>query len=181
LFKEAKMPDRLIPPGYRAALIGSVATIEELSAFAPMEEGAAEGSLMLLQLDFAGFPGSDTLPELEGKLRDAGVHNWPGYPFIVYADTTKPTVYLVWQKGIAWMPVIIGILAMTVLPALLGGFVWLILPQAIKDLINMLINMGMIMLMIWVMTSLIKPLAAPKKPGPLPVPERPRRLEEART
>lgn len=166
------MPDGLIPPGYRAALIGSVATIGELSGFAPMEEEVAEGSLMLLQLDFASFPDSDALAELEEKLGDAGVHNWPGYPFIVYTDSDRPTVYLAWQKGIAWMPIIIGILAVTVLPALLGGFVWLILPQAIKDLINMLINMGMMMLMIWVMTSLIKPLTTP---------ERPKRIEEARS
>ena len=166
------MPDGLIPPGYRAALIGSVATMEELSGFAPMEEGAAEGSLMLLELVFASFLDSDTLEELESKLREAGVHSWPGYTFIVHADTARPTVYLAWQKGLAWMPIIIGILAVTMLPALLGGLIWILIPEPVKQTINMLINLGVMMLMLWLMTSLIKPLTAP---------ERPKRIEEART
>ena len=166
------MPDGLIPPGYRAVLIGSALTVDEMSAFAPMEEGAAEGSLMLMQLDFAGFPDGDALAEVESKLRDAGVHSWPGYPFIVHVDTARPTVYLAWQKGIAWLPIIIGILAAMVLPPLFGSLIWILLPEPVKQLISGLIGMGMMMLMIWVMTSLIKPLTAPEKP---------KRLEEART
>jgi len=166
------MPDGLIPPGYRAVLIGSALTVDDMGAFAPMEEGAAEGSLMLMQLDFAGFPGRGALVELESKLRESGVHTWPGYPFIVHADTASPTVYLAWQKGIAWMPIIIGILAAMVLPPLLGSLIWILLPEPVKQLITGLIGMGMMMLMIWVMTSLIKPLTAP---------ERPKRIEEARS
>jgi len=158
------MPDGLTPPGYRAVLIGSAVTIEELSAFAPMEEGTAEGSLMLMRLDFADFPTGEALAELEGRLQEAGVERWPGYPYIVYAETAVPSVYLAWQKGIAWLPIIIGILALTALPALLGGIIWLLLPQAVKDLINMLIGMGMMMLMLWLMTILIKPLTAPERP-----------------
>ena len=157
------MPEVLTPPGYRAVLIGSAATIEELSAFTPMEEGTAEGSLMLMRLDFADFPTGEALAELESKLQEAGVERWPGYPFIVYAETAAPSVYLAWQKGIAWLPIIIGILALTLLPALLGGLIWLLLPQAVKDLINMLISMGMMMLMLWLMTTLIKPLTAPER------------------
>jgi hypothetical protein len=172
LFKEAEMPEVLTPPGYRAVLIGSAATIEELSAFTPMEEGTAEGSLMLMRLDFVDFPSSEAVAGLEGALRDRGVHAWPGYPYIVYADTAAPRVYLAWQKGIAWLPIIIGILALTALPALLGGIIWLLLPQEVKDLINMLVGMGMMMLMIWLMTTLIKPLTAP---------ERPKRVEGAAT
>ena len=166
------MPDGLTPPGYRAVLISSAATIEELSAFAPMEEGTAEGSLMLMRLDFADFPTGEALAELEGRLQKAGVERWPGYPYIVYAETAAPSVYLAWQKGIAWLPIIIGILALTALPALLGGIIWLLLPQAVKDLINMLIGMGMMMLMLWLTTTLIKPLTAP---------ERPKRVEGAAT
>jgi hypothetical protein len=166
------MPDALIPPGYRAVLIGSALTVDEMGAFAPMEEGAAEGSLMLMQLDLVGFPASDALAELESKLRDAGVHSWPGNPFIVYADSARPAVYLAWQKGLAWLPVIIGILAVTVLPALLGGLIWILIPEPMKQTINMLINLGVMMLMIWLMTSLLKLLTAP---------ERPKELKEARS
>jgi hypothetical protein len=171
LFKEGKMPDRLTPPGYQAVLIGSVGSIEQLDAFAPMEEGSAEGTLMLMRLDFAEFLTEETLAGIEQACFDARVEWWPGYGQIVFADVTRPSVYLAWQKGIAWMPVIIGILVVTMLPALLGGLIWLILPQEIKDLINMLIQMGMMMLVMWLMMSLIKPLTAP---------ERPKRLEEAR-
>jgi hypothetical protein len=165
------MPDGMLPPGYRAVLIGSALTFEELGVFAPMEESAAEGSLMLMQLDFARFPESESLVELEGKLKGAGVPGWPGYPFIGYADTTRPSVYIAWQKGTSWLPIIIGILATVVLPPLLGSLIWLILPQPVKDLIIGLIGMGMMMLVMWLMMSLTRPLTAP---------ERPKRLE-ART
>jgi hypothetical protein len=169
----------LIPPGYRAVLIGSAATIKDLGIFTPLEEGVAEGALMLARLDFADFPPSDVLTELEEKLQNAGVPAWPGYSYIVYADTTQPSVYLAWQKGIAWLPIIIGIVAVTVLPMLLGGLVWLILPQSLKDLITGLVNMGMMVLVIWLMSSLIKPLTAAEKPKQ--VKAAPERLEEAKT
>ena len=48
---------------------------------------------------------------------------------------------------------------------------WLVLPQEIKDLIDMLIQMGMMMLVMWLMMSVIKPLMAS---------ERPKRIEEAK-
>ena len=153
----------LIPPGARVILIGSAASINDLNTFAPMEEGMAEGSLMLMRLDFASFPTSDALAELEKKLQNAGVRTWPGNSFVVYGDTNTPSVYLAWQKGIAWMSIIIGILVVTLLPVLLGGLVWLILPQSIKDLLTGLVGMGMMLLVIWLMTSLMKPLLQPEK------------------
>ena len=165
------MPDRLTPPGHRAVLIGLVGSIEELGAFAPMEEGSAEGTLMLMRLDFAEFLSEETLAWIEQACFEAGVERWPGYGQIVYADMTNPSIYIAWQKGIAWMPIIIGILVMTALPALIGGLIWLILPESLKQLITGLIQMGMMMLVMWLMMSLIKPLTAP---------ERPKRIEEAR-
>jgi len=164
----------LIPPGSRAILIGSAVSIEDLNAFTPLEEGTAEGSLMLMRLDFADFPTGEALRKLNQALVDAGVPAWPGYSFIVYADTTTPSVYLAWQKGIAWMAIIIGVLVVTVLPLLLGGLVWLILPQSLKDLLTGLVNMGMMLLVIWLMTSMIKPLTAGAK-------EKPKAIKEAKT
>jgi len=170
----------LIPPGSSAILIGSAASIEDLDTFTPLEEGAAEGALMLMRLDFADFPAGESLDKLNKALHDAGVPSWPGYSFIVYADTATPSVYLAWQKGIAWIPIIIGIVAVTVLPMLLGGLVWLILPQSLKDLITGLINMGMMFLVMFIMMQLMKPLTAPEKPKKVrAVPERPV-LEEAK-
>jgi len=165
------MPDRLTPPGYQAVLIGSVGSIEELGAFAPMEESSAEGTLMLMRLDFADFLSEETLAQVEQACFEAGVERWPGYGQIVYADMTAPSVYLAWQKGIAWMPIIIGILATTLLPMLLGGLVWLILPDSLKQLITGIIQMGMMMLVMWLMMSIMKPLIAS---------ERPKKIEEAK-
>jgi len=165
------MPDRLTPPGHQAVLIGSVASIEDLGSFAPMEEGSAEGTLMLMRLDFAEFLPEETLVRVEQACFEAGVERWPGYGQVVYADVIRPSVYLAWQKGIAWMPIIIGILVTTLLPPLLGGLVWLILPDSLKQLITSLIQMGMMMLVMWLMMSVIKPLTAAEKP---------KRIEEAR-
>jgi hypothetical protein len=170
----------LIPPGYRAAFIGSGATIKDLSTFSPMEEGTAEGSLMLMRLDFAEFPSSEALSSLEKALREKGVPPWPGYTFIVYADTTQSSVYLAWQKGIAWMAIIIGMVAVTVLPMLLGGLVWLILPQSLKDLLTGLVNMGMMLLVFWLMSKMMPSLApAKEKPKVKEAPEKPK-IEEAK-
>lgn len=149
------MPNGMLPPGYRAALLGSAATIDGLSAVAPLEEGAVEGALMLMGLNFAEYPSSEVLGQLEAKLREAGVPPWPGYGHIVYADTAQPVVYLAWQKGIAWMPIIIGILITTLLPTLLGAFIWWLIPEPIKDLINMLVTVGVMMLMMSMVTKIM--------------------------
>jgi len=72
----------------------------------------------------------------------------------------------------AWLPIIVGLLATMVIPPLLTAGIWLILPDSIKSLISSLINMGMMMLMMWLMTSLMKPLMAPAK-------EKPKQVKEA--
>jgi len=167
------MPYAMVPPGYRAVLLGSATRIEDLGTFTPLEESAAEGALVLMRLDFAEFPSGEALAQLNQACLDKGIPTWPGYEYIVYADTTSPSIYLAWQKGIAWMPVIIGILVLTVLPALLGGVIWLLLPQSVKDMITGMINIGMMMLVMWLMASVIKPLTASAK-------TKPRQLEEAK-
>jgi len=166
------MPYAMVPPGYRAVLLGSAQNLEDLSTFAPLEEDAAEGALVLMRLDFAEPPSSEALAQLEQACLDNGISPWPGYDYVVFVGADQPAVYLTWQKGFAWLPVIIGILAITALPPLLGGLVWLVLPESLKQLITGLIQMGMMLLVMWLMTSLIKPLAAP---------ETPKRLKEKRT
>lgn len=156
------MPNGMVPPGYTAVLIGSVATFEDLNIVTPLEEGSAEGTLMLMRLDFAEYPSTEVLTKLEADLRAAGVPSWPDYSYIVYADASQPSVYLAWQKGIAWMPIIIGILVLGLLPALLGAFIWWLLPQSIKDLIVALINFGMLFLMMMFMSK-IMPGKEPKR------------------
>lgn len=174
----------LIPPGSRMVLIGSANSIQRLNTFSPLEEGTAEGSLLLMRLDFADFPTDETLAKLEKSLSDAGIPTWPGYGYIVYADTGMPSVYLTWQKGIVWMPIIIGILVTVALPPLLMGLVWWILPQSLKDLISGMVNLGMMALVMFLMFQFMKLLAAPAKSKQVRKPEgaeETRKLEEAKT
>jgi hypothetical protein len=165
------MSSALVPPGFQATLLGQAISLEDLGTFSPMEESSAEGALFLVRLDFADFPSAETLTQLEQAYLDAGVEMWPGYDHIVYADLSQPAVYLAWQKGFAWLPIIAGLLATVILPPLLGGLIWWLLPQSLKDTINGIINLGIMLLMIWLMTALMKPLMSSNK-------EKPRKLEE---
>ena len=165
------MPYAFVPPGYRAVLLGQAQAIEDLGTFTPLEEGAAEGALMLMRLDFAGQPSEEALSNLEQACRDAGIEPWPGSEYYVYADVTSSSVYLVWQKGLAWLPIIIGLLATMVLPPLLLGGIWLILPQEVKSLISNLINMGMMILVMWLVMKMMPALS--------PAKEKPKQVKEA--
>ncbi|MDD4984922.1 MAG: hypothetical protein PHQ43_03895, partial [Dehalococcoidales bacterium] len=165
-------PCAFVPPGYRAVLIGQAQDIQDLGTFSPLEDSAEEGALVLVRLDFAEEVSEEVLGKIEQACRDAGVESWPGSAYYVYADIGSSSVYLVWQKGMPWLPIIIGIVGMTVLPPLLTAGIWLILPDSIKSLISSLVNMGMMLLMMWLMTSLMKPLMSPAK-------EKPKQVKEA--
>ena len=174
------MPYALVPPGYWAVLIGQAAAIEELGTFAPLEESSAEGALFLMRLDFTEFPSAEALDQLEQAFFNAGVELWPGYSHVVYADVEQPGVYLAWQKGLAWIPIIIGLLVTVVLPPLLGGLIWKLLPQSLKDLISGIVNMGMMVLVMVLMTKMM-PKPTPEKEKPKKVKEvKPEQLEEAK-
>ena len=161
------MLNGMLPPGTRAYLLGSAASIDDLNFFTPLEESAPELSLMLMELDFAEPLSSETLAGLDQALLEAGVPPWPGYGQIVFAGPASRRVTLAWVKGMAWMPVIIGILALTVLPALLGGLVWLIIPEPVKEMINMLVMMLVMMMLV----RMITPLLAPAREKPKEVDE----------
>jgi len=167
------VPYTMAPEGYQAQLIGSAISIEDLGAFAPLEESSAEGALFLMRLDFAEFPSAEALSQLEQAFWDAGIEIWPGCDHVVYADLEQPSVYLAWQKGLAWIPIIIGLLVTVVLPPLLGGLIWQLLPQSLKDLISGLINMGMMVLVMFLMTKIM--------PKPTPEKEKPKKLKEVKS
>ena len=164
------MPYAFIPPGYRAVLLGQAQDIASLGTFTPLEESAAEGALVLIRLDFTERLTEETLGNLEQACRDAGVEPWPGSDYYVHADIDSTSVYLVWQKGIAWLPVIIGLLATLILPPLLSAGIWLILPDEIKSLINNLISMGMMLLVLFLIMKMM-PTLSPEK-------EKPRQIKE---
>ena len=166
------MPYAFIPPGYRAVLLGQTQDIASLGTFTPLEESAAEGALVLVRLDFTESLSGEALADLEQACRDAAVEPWPGSEYYVYTDTGSTTVYIIWQKGIAWLPVIIGLLATLILPPLLTAGIWLILPDEVKSLINSLLNMGIMLIMMWLLMSLMRPLFAPAKEEPKQVKEK---------
>jgi hypothetical protein len=165
------MPYAFIPPGYRAVLLGQAQDIASMGTFTPLEESAAEGALVLMRLDFTESPSSEVLASLEQACIDAGVEPWPGSEYYVYADIDSTSVYLVWQKGIAWLPVIIGLLATLILPPLLTAGIWLILPDSIKSLINNLIGMGMMLLVLFLVMKMM-PALSPEKEKPKQVKEK---------
>lgn len=144
----------IIPPGYTAHLLGTVSTLGELNTISPFEETIPEGSLMLMRLDFTELPSTESLTSLEQQLTGAGVPLWPGYTNHVYTDGL--TTYITWQKGIAWMPIIIGILVLLVLPTLLGGFIWWLTPEPVKEIINTMVMVGIMVLMMSFMTPMLK-------------------------
>ncbi|MDD4984230.1 MAG: hypothetical protein PHQ43_00375 [Dehalococcoidales bacterium] len=166
------MPCAFVPPGYRAVLIGQAQKIGDLGTFSPLEDSADEGALVLVRLDFSEKVSEGILGEIEQACHDAGVEPWPGSAYYVYAETGSNSVYMVWQKGFAWLPIIVGLLVTVVLPPLLTAGIWLILPDSLKSLISNLVNMGMMLLMIWLLTSLMKPLLSPAK-------EKPKQVKEA--
>ena len=161
------MPYRMIPPGFKANLIGSATSLDGLSGYTPLEEGLAEGSLVLMRLDFEEYPSSEALVELNAGLLEEGIPPWPGYDCIVYADATSPTVYLAWVKADPWLNFILGLLAITVLPVLLLAFVWWILPEPVTQMIEAMFMGGMMLLVMWVMMKMMRPLTAPEKPKEL--------------
>ncbi|APH11894.1 hypothetical protein ASJ33_01365 [Dehalococcoides mccartyi] len=156
------MPYAMAPEGYRAVLIGSATSIEDLGTFATLEESSAEGALFLMRLDFTEFPSEEALNQLEQACFDAGVELWPGYSHVVYADVNQPAVYFAWQKGFAWLPIIIGLLVTTVLPPLLGSLVWWLMPEDLKNLISGIVNLG-IMLVVMILVTKLVPSFTPEK------------------
>jgi len=150
------MPDIVLPPGYRAQLLGSATSIGGLDFLAPLEESVSEGSLMLMRLDFARLPSDEMLSELSQRLVQEGVPAWPGYGHIVALDSGQNSVYLGWVKGMAWTSIIVGILLLMVLPALVGGLIWWLLPESVKSMIEMIVMMGIVFLMMKLMTPMLK-------------------------
>jgi len=150
------MPNGVLPPGYRAQLLGSATSIGGLDFLAPLEESVSEGGLMLMRLDFARLPSNETLSELSQKLSQEGVPAWPGYSHIIAVDAEQVSVYLGWVKGMAWASIIVGILLLMVLPALLGGLIWWLLPESVKSMIEMMVMMGIVFLMMKMMTPMLR-------------------------
>lgn len=146
-------------PSYQAILLGQAFNREGLSAFTSLEASTAEGAQILVRLDFAEPPSNEAVAQLNQACLSQGVPPWPGNMAVVYRDPVYPSALdLAWVKGQVMWAIIIGIVATTVLPAIMGGVIWLLLPQSVKDMIYTIIDFGMMMLMMWVVMALMKPL-----------------------
>jgi hypothetical protein len=173
------MPYTMVPRGYRAVLIGQAVAIEELGTFAPLEESSDEGALFLMRLDFAETPSTEALSQLEQAFFDEGVELWPGYSHIVFADVDQSIVYLAWQKGMAWLPIIVGLLATAVLPPLLGSLVWWLMPADLKNLISEIVNMGILLLVMLLISKVMPSFTQEKNVVKKVKKTEPEKLEEA--
>ncbi|MFC1874639.1 hypothetical protein ACFLY3_00570 [Chloroflexota bacterium] len=156
------MPSDVIPPGWRAILLGS-AGAEDMSAFIPLEESLPEGALLLARLDLADYPLTDSIDRINQSLAEAGVEIWPGASYYVFITSEAPSLYIAWSKGMVWWGIILAVLGTVLLPPLLTSVVWWILPEEIKTMIESLAMMGVMMLLMFVMTKFIKPLGSQPK------------------
>ena len=174
------MPYAMVPPGYQAVFLGSTATIRDISTFAPLEENLEEGALMLARLDFAEPPSPEVLAQLELACHEAQIEMWPGYDHIVFADEDSSSIYLAWQKGFAWIPIIVGLLVTVVIPPLLGSLMWLIMPQGLKDMISGIVNMGIMILVVFLVSKIMPAPSTGKEKKKQVKEAKPEQLEEAK-
>jgi len=143
-----------MPIGYTTYYAGAFEDLgAQQSAMAAQEEATPEGTLALLELTLPEPASPETLVELNSRLLSAGVPPWRGYNNVVFTDSTDPKkVYVAWTKGFAWTPIIIGIIFL-ILPVILGGILWFLIPQPVKDMMMM---MGLMMMIVPIMGMVTK-------------------------
>ena len=143
-----------MPIGYTTYCAGLLEDLGNQQALVTaQEEATPEGTLVLMELELAEAPHPDTLVEANNQLLSAGVPPWQGYGNIAFADTTAPKkVYVCWTKGIAWSAIIIGIL-LFLLPTILGGILWFLIPQPIKDTFMLMGLMAVILPVMGIITK----------------------------
>lgn len=90
------------------------------------EQHIPEGGLAELVLSFRfrppGFITECNL--LDAALKRAGVTPWPGNDRIVYFEEEPPTVYIRWQRGVAWAPVVIAAIPVVLVTLLVLLTIW---------------------------------------------------------
>jgi len=117
------------------------------------EEATPEGTQVLMELELAEPPHPGMLSEVNSELLSGGVLPWAGYRDVAFSDASDSRrVYVAWTKGIAWSGIIIGIL-LFLLPTILGGILWFLIPQSVKD---MLLMMGALMILLPIMGMVVK-------------------------
>ena len=85
---------------------------------------------------------------------------WPGYEHVVYADTCRARRLPCLAEGPGLDADHHRSAGHRGLTAAAGSLVWWILPQDIKDLITGIINLGMMMLVMFILMQVMKPLTS---------------------
>jgi hypothetical protein len=136
--------------GYRTYWAGSFDDLDSQQGdVTAQEQLAPEGALMSLEVTFAEDISADALQELNIQYAANNVPRWPGYAANALVDSLNPRkIYVCWVKGFAFSTLIIGILLMTVLPVILGGILWMFIPE---DVQNMIMMMGMMLILVPIM------------------------------
>lgn len=118
---------------------------------------------MLLELHLTETPSQSVVDEINLKCANSGVIPWPNSVNIASVDPYNSILVLRWVKAIAWMSVIIGILVLMVLPTLLGGLIWWLMPDWVKQMIEAMVMMGIMMLMMRMIMPMITEKKKPKE------------------
>jgi len=159
------MPDIQIPPGYKTVFLGAVPG-SLAGDFLPLEESAPEECRMLVRLDFSEYPSIEVCSQLNQGLLSQGVPPWPEHQDIVFLHPSEPAIYLAWWKGMVWWALILVLIGSMVLPPLIGSVIWAILPDEVKQMIEMLLVLGLMVIMMSFVSKMTKSASPAEKAKP---------------
>lgn len=154
----------VIPSGCTVQVIASVPSPADLAGIEVAEASTPEESRVFLEFTLA--PGQDVTAiaaQIEQQCVTNGIPTWPEYATHVLTD--GDTVYVMWVKGMAWMP-IIGIVLVAV--TVLGPILLLLVSPAIRDMFNTLLTLMIMVPMMLMMTKMFKPEGEQSPKEPLP-------------
>ena len=165
------MINEIISQGYTSRFLGAYNDFETLSAsVAPFEMSSAVGSKYFMQLNLSRALTAEELSAIETDMANAGIAKWTS-SYIDVSDADDKVIYIAWEKGgytttsygqVSTLA-ILNIILIILIPILIGGIVWLILPDSVKQIINMMITMGIMVVMMKVMGGMFGDNDKPKE------------------
>jgi len=147
-----------IPTGHQLNVAAVISDPHEFQALSFVEENLPEPCHALLEIHLE--PGfiitNELIVDLNVKLLDRGVHSWPEYPNqLVFAE--DDVIYIAWVKGVAWMGIILGVIA--VLPIIF--LILLFTSETFRTILQLVV----MMLLFWVMMKMMSGMMPALKPA----------------
>ena len=168
------MINEIISQGYTSRFLGAYNDFETLSAHvAPFEMSSAVGSKYFMQLNLSRALTAEELSTIETDMANAGIAKWTS-TYIDVSEADNKTIYIAWEKGgytttsygnVSTLA-ILGTILIILIPVLIGGIVWLILPDSTKKIISTMITMGIMVVMMKVMGGMFGDKDKPKEVKP---------------